>query len=102
MDEMSNTMRHRRIFCRVWGGLGERSEFHGCYGGFLFSKNNKELEKAVVPNEELPAKASVLLKKRSKRVSNFKSAVLLLTHGAMYKTWWARCEDALIPITATL
>ena len=87
------------LLSRVWEGLRERSEFFiGCYGGFLFSKSNNELEKAVVQNEKICLrKASVLLKKRSKRISNFKSAVLLLTHGAMYKTWWARCKEALIP-----
>ena len=101
VDEMlrMRTAASEDLLSRVWGGLGERSEFFiGCYGGFLFSKNNKELEKAVAQNEKnCLRKASVLLKKRSKRISNFKSAVLLLTHGAMYKIWWARCEDALIP-----
>lgn len=92
------------LLARVREGLSERCDpvfyFIGCYGGFLFSEdsNNNELEQAVAQNEkDCLRKASVLLTKRTKRVSNFKRAVLLLTHGAMHKCWWGRCQEPLAP-----
>jgi len=69
--------------------------FIGCYGGFLYTDAEK---KAVRQNEvDCLRKAKVLLTKSTKRVSNFKQAVLLLTHGAMYKTWWKTCNEPLLP-----
>ena len=59
--------------------------FHvGAYLGYL-----DPTAKKVRENEELCFdKATALLKKKTKKESNFKTAVLLLTHGIMHRTWW--------------
>jgi hypothetical protein len=80
---------------RVQVGLDQQTTqesfyYVGCYEGFLNDSEN-------VRKNELKCyyRALALLKKKTKKRTNFNRAVLLLTHGIQYKTWWNRTDAPL-------